>query len=223
MNSLAVPAPDSIKAYSRLGLKLYDSLIMEGIAPWVWGCLPQVLVDHYRDHVTGNHADIGVGTGYCLDHAGFPVPNPRLALIDLQPNCLEYTARRLWRFEPRCYWRDVLLPIRGIEGPRFDSIALNGVLHCLAGEFAHKARAFDNLAGLTKPGTKIFGCTLVSDRPGRRWKWRRRAAHALLNRLRVIDNRRDYVADLRAALTTRFDRTEIQLVGCMALFSAVAR
>jgi len=221
MNTIALSATDSIKAYSRLGLALYDPLIMEGIAPWVWGCPPQVLVDHYRDHMTGNHADIGVGTGYCIDRAG--VSLARLALIDLQPNCLEYTARRLRRFAPRCYWRDVLQPIRGIEGPRFDSIALNGVLHCLAGEFAHKARAFDNLARLAQPGTKIFGCTLVSDRPDQRWKWRRRVAHALLNRLRVIDNRRDFVADLHAALTTRFDRTEIQLVGCMALFSAVAR
>lgn len=221
MNTLALPAPDSIKAYSRLGLKLYDPLIMEGIAPRVWGCLPQVLVDHYRDHLTGNHADIGVGTGYCLDHAGLSIP--RLVLIDLQPNCLEYTVRRLKRFAPRCYLRDVLQPIRGIEGPRFDSVALNGVLHCLAGEFLMKARAFDNLAPLTRPGTKIFGCTLVSDRQGDHWKWRRRATHALLNGLRVIDNRRDYVADLRAALSTRFDQAEIQLVGCMALFSAVAR
>jgi hypothetical protein len=82
--------PDSIKAYTKLGLHLYDPLIVKVVAPHVWGCRPDILVDHYRQHVTSNHADIGVGTGYFLDRCGFDSARPRLALIDLQPNCLAY-------------------------------------------------------------------------------------------------------------------------------------
>jgi len=218
MNTLAASHPDSIKAYSPLGLLFYDPLIMNGVAPHVWDCPSAELVAHYREHATGNHADVGVGTGYCLDHAGLPGERPRLALIDLQPHCLDHTARRLARYHPECHRRDVLEPVRGI-GPAFDSIALNGVLHCLAGTLADKARVFDNLAPLARPGTKVFGCTLVSDHIARRW--RRRALHALLNQLRVIDNRRDFVADLRAALEARYIDCHIRVVGCMALFSAV--
>ena len=216
MNALAATSPDSIKAYSPLGLSLYDALIMNGLAPHVWDCPSHRLVEHYQEHLTANHADVGVGTGYCLDHAATAFT--RLALIDLQPHCLSYTARRLMRFRPECHQRDVLQPIRGIA-PAFDSIALNGVLHCLAGTLPDKARVLDHLAPLARPGTKIFGCTLVSDDIARRW--RRRAVHELLNGLRLIDNRGDVAVDLRAALEARYADCRIHIVGCMALFSAV--
>jgi hypothetical protein len=41
--------------------------------------------------------------------------------------------------------------------------------------------------------------------------------------LRVIDNRRDTVADLRAALEARYADCQIHIVGTMALFSAVTQ
>ena len=94
------------------------------------------------------------------------------------------------------------------------------MLHCLAGDLRDKSRVFDNLAPLMRPGTTIFGCTIVSDHIALRWK--RRALHALLNQLRVIDNRRDVVADLRVALDTRYADCRIEIVGCFALFSATS-
>jgi hypothetical protein len=112
----------------------------------------------------------------------------------------------------------VLQPLRGVS-PAFDSIALNGVLHCLPGSLRDKSRVFDHLAMLARPGTTIFGCTLVSDHIAIRW--RRRAVHALLNQLRVIDNRGDHIADLRAALECRFVDCRVEIAGCFALFSAV--
>src|ERR1043165_6975833 len=140
--------PDSIKAYSRLGLEAYDALIMGFMVGQVWGCVAQRLIDHYREHLTGNHADVGVGTGYCLDHCGFRAVR-RLWLIDLQPNCLAHTYRRLERFHPQVYLRNVLHPVRGL-GPAFDSIALGGILHCLPGDLTRKSVVFDNLASLTQ-------------------------------------------------------------------------
>jgi hypothetical protein len=210
--------PDSIKAYTKLGLHLYDPLIVKLVAPRVWGCSPEILVDHYRDNVTSNHADIGVGTGYFLDRCGFESPNPRLALIDLQPNCLAYTARRLSRYRPHPYVRDVLRPIDEIAGGPFDSIALGGIIHCLSGDLTQKSRVFDTIAPLTRAGTRIFGYTLVYD--GVPDRFRRTLVHPLLNSLRVIDNRNDRLSDLRRALHTRFVDCTVELVGCMALFSA---
>jgi hypothetical protein len=218
MTTATSASPGSIRAYSPLGLAVYDALIVHGVAPHVWGCPPNRLVDHYREHLTSNHADVGVGTGYCLDRAGLPGERPRLVLVDLQPHCLAYTARRLARYSPECHRRDVLEPIHGI-GPPFDSVALNGVLHCLGGDLSAKAPVLDHVAALCRPGGRIFGCTLVSDDVAR--QWRRRVVHACLNGLGFIDNRRDYVADLEAALARRFVESRIETVGCMALFSAL--
>jgi hypothetical protein len=216
MSTIATSSPDSIKAYSPLGLALYDRLIMHGLARLVWDCPSDRLVDLYREHATPNHADVGVGTGYCLEHAG--VQFRRLALIDLQPHCLEHAGRRLACYRPQRYVRDVLLPVTGVE-PAFDSVGLNGVLHCLAGSLRDKSSVLDHLAPLMRPGTKFFGCTLVSDHIALRL--RRRAVHSLLNRFRVVDNRRDLVADLHAALEERFVDCRIDVVGCFALFSAI--
>lgn len=215
----ATRIPDSIKAYSKLGLGVYDPLVMYGLLKHVWGCSPQDLVDHYRKHVTSNHADVGVGTGYCLDRCGLDSPSPRLVLIDLQPNCLEYVARRIARYRPQTYVRDVLQPIRDIPGGRFDSIALGGVLHCLAGDLRHKSKVFDILASLGRGGTKIFGYTLVSDDVSSRS--RRRLVHRLLNHLRVVDNSNDRLADLHRELAARFIGCRVEAIGCMALFSAI--
>ena len=207
----------SIKAYTKLGLHVYDPLIVNLVAPRVWGCDADVLIDHYRKHVTPNHADLGVGTGFFLDRCGFE-PR-RLALIDLQPNCLEYTARRLSRYRPSTYLRDVLDTVAEIPGGPFDSVALGGIIHCLAGALPFKSRIFDNIRSLTRPGTRIFGYTLVHD--GVRQRASRRLVHPLLNRLRVIDNANDRLGDLHQALATRFIDSNVELIGCMALFSAI--
>ena len=216
---MSIRTADSIKAYSKLGLRAYDPLIMCGLLRHVWGCEPSDLVDHYREHLTSHHADVGVGTGYCLDRCGFDVPRPRLALIDLNPNCLAHTARRLARYRPVTYVRDVLRPLHDIPEAPFDSIALGGILHCLRGDLREKSRVFDHLAPLARPGTKIFGYTLVTDDVPLRM--RRRLAHLLLNRLRVVDNTRDFTADLRDELDSRFIDCHVEPIGCMALFSAI--
>ncbi len=211
--------PDSIKVYTKLGLRVYDALVMNLFPKYVWGCTSGDLVNHYRQHVTSNHADIGVGTGYCLDHCGFDLPTPRLALIDLQSNCLRYTARRLSRYQPSTYVHNVLQPIGAIPGGSFDSIAMGGVLHCLAGDLREKGKAFDTIAMLARSGTKIFGYSLVSDHVHLRRSTR--IVHGLLNRLRIIDNTSDHESDLRRELSNRFIDCRVESIGCMALFSAV--
>jgi len=213
---LATPA--SIRPYSPLGLRLYDPLIVEILAPRVWRCSAERIVDFYDRHVTANHADLGVATGYFLDRCNFRSPHPRLALIDLQPHCLRYAAQRLARYQPEIYLRDALTPVVGIPGERFDSIAIGGVLHCLKGDLRRKARVFDAIAPLATAGTKIFGYTLLRDGVDTRMA---RVARALLNRAGVVDNLNDTAGDLRAALEARFAEVSIELSGCMALFSGV--
>lgn len=210
---------DPIKAYTRAGLHLYDALIMGLFAKHVWRCPPARFVAHYRKHLTSNHAEIGVGTGYCLDRCGFDFDSHhrRLALIDLQPNCLEFSARRLARYQPQTHVHDARLPLPYWIG-RFDSIAIAGVLHCLPGGMHEKAKVFDALRPLASGGATVFGYTLVSDSVShrRRSRWMHRA----LNHLRVIDNTGDRLDDLRDELSRRFVACNVEPVGCLAFFSA---
>lgn len=209
-------ARDGIKAYTKLGLRLYDPLIVGLLARHVWQCPAETFIATYRTHLRANHADVGVGTGYCLDQCGFDVPDPRLALIDLQPNCLGFTARRLSRYRPETYLRDARQPLLGI--PPFDSVALGGLLHCLPGDMHEKATVFDALRPICNPGATIFGFTLVNDAVAA--THRRRLAWRALNDLRVVNCRGDTADGLRHELAARFRDCTVEKTGCFAFFSA---
>jgi hypothetical protein len=208
---------DGIKVYSKLGLRAYDSLIMGAVTRYVWNCPAEVFVEYYREHITANHADIGVGTGYCLDHCGLVAGECRLALIDLQPNCLQHAAHRLARYQPEIYLRDVREQLAGIRP--FASIGLGGILHCLPGDMQQKGLVFDALKPITTHGTTIFGYTLVNDAIHQRL--RRRAVFRQFHRAQVINCEHDSASNLEQALALRFDDYSIEQIGCFAFFKAV--
>ncbi len=91
--------------------------------PWIVKSLdrempyPPHLLKHDNRHVSGNHLDVRVGTGYVLDHCQFPTKTPRLGLLDLNPTCLEMAAKRLARFQPTIFRANALEPIH-IGAPR---------------------------------------------------------------------------------------------------------
>jgi hypothetical protein len=117
-------------AFTRTGLALYDLLILRGLCPWIWRCPNERILAAYGQHLSDNHLEVGVGTGYFLDRARFSHAAPRVALLDLNTNCLAHTARRIERYHPETHRADVLQPIVP-DMRRFDSIGLNYVVHCL--------------------------------------------------------------------------------------------
>jgi len=102
----------------------------------------------------------GGDRGYFLDHARFSDPAPRVALFDLNTHCLARTARRIARYHPEIYRADVLQPIV-LDVRRFDSVALNYVVHCLPASWPHKGTVFPHLKAMLNPGGTLFGATLV--------------------------------------------------------------
>ena len=206
---------DAIKAYTRPNLKIYDAVTMGFLAHVVWRCPSSLFVNHYNSLVAPHHAEIGVGTGYCLDHCRADIE--RLTLIDLNPNCLEFARRRLARFQPNIQVRNVLEPVYSGEGP-FSSIALGGVLHCLPGTMTDKGRVFDNLKPVLARNSVVFGYTLVSD-PGVLTP-AARLVRALLNRLGIIHNYDDTSEGLRHELERRFDNVVVTRAGAFAFFIA---
>jgi 2-polyprenyl-3-methyl-5-hydroxy-6-metoxy-1,4-benzoquinol methylase len=173
-------------------------------------------LQHYNQHLTANHLDVGVGTGYFLDRCRFPSQVPRIAMLDLNPNALEFAARRIARYRPEKYLLNVLEAI-SIDAAKFDSVGINYLLHCLPGAIETKAVALDHLKALINPNGVLFGSTLLQGGVPRNWCARR--LMDLYNRKGIFSNRDDTLDGLERALRERFREVTVEPVGCAALFA----
>lgn len=202
--------------YSKRVLKGYD-LVVHGLSNrFLWKCPTQRLVEHYNQHVTANHLDVGVGTGYFLDRCRFPSATPRVALMDLNQSTLDFAAERIARYKPENYRRSVLEPIQ-LEAAKFDSIGINYLLHCLPGSIESKSVAFDHLKALLNPEATIFGATLLQGGVPRNWGAQR--LMDIYNKKGVFSNRADHLDGLTQELRKRFKDVAMEVVGCAALFA----
>ncbi len=68
--------PEQVEAgqavYNRHTLALYDFVVLGVSNRFIWKCPTPRIEAHYNRHVTANHLDAGVGTGYFLTIADFP-------------------------------------------------------------------------------------------------------------------------------------------------------
>ena len=216
------PTPEEVAAghafYTRRSLAVYDAAILGYFSRLAWRCPARRIVAHYDRHVSANHLDVGVGTGYFLDHCRFPPAptGPRVALMDLSTSCLDAASKRIARFRPEIIVANVL-EVVPYDGPKFDSISLNYVLHCLPGDMASKGVAFDNLMALARPGASIFGATLLHDGVHRNWfakkVMERNNAHG------IFSNEGDSLEGLRSVLADRLSDSSVEVVGCVGIFS----
>lgn len=221
MEAPSGPSQQQVEAgqavYTRRVLAFYDLFVLGFSNRWVWRCPSARIEALYERRLSANHLDVGVGTGYFLDRCRFPTSQPRLGLMDLNPNALEACARRVARYQPVSYRRNVLQPIDFTDEP-FDSVGLSYLLHCLPGTLAAKAVVFDHLLPLLSPGAAVFGATLLQGGVSRGWGARR--LMNVYNAKGIFSNRDDDLETLRAELTRRFRDVELEVVGCAALFSA---
>ena len=170
-------------------------------------------------HVTANHLDVGVGTGYFLDRCRFSSNAPRVALMDLNQNALDFASHRIARYAPETYVRNVLEPIP-IDAAKFDSVGINYLLHCLPGTIESKSVSFDHLKALMNSGAVIFGSTLLQGGVARSWPAKR--LMDFYNSKGIFSNESDDIDGLQRALGQRFRSVSIEIVGCAALFSGRA-
>ena len=201
--------------YTERVLGSYDILVLGFSNRFVWKCPTARLLQHYNQHVTANHLDVGVGTGYFLDHCRFPSRAPRIAILDLNRNALDFAARRIARHKPETYLHNVLEAI-SIDAEKYDSVGINYLLHCLPGPIEAKAVALDHLKALMNPNAVLFGSTLLQGGVPRNWFARR--LMGIYNRKGIFSNRNDTLAGLDRALRDRFRDVSVEAVGCAALF-----
>jgi ubiquinone/menaquinone biosynthesis C-methylase UbiE len=201
--------------YSKRILSVYDLGVIRLSNQFAWRCPAHLILDFYNENISANHLDVGVGTGYFLDKCRFPSSAPRIALLDLNPNSLNMTAKRLHRYQPTTCLANVLEPIQ-LNEPKFDSIALNYLLHCLPGKMQNKQPVFEYLKPYLNPGGVVFGTTILG--LGIRPNYLAGRLMALYNAKGIFSNREDSLVDLEAILKRNFREYMTKVVGCVAFF-----
>ncbi|MER6051820.1 class I SAM-dependent methyltransferase [Streptomyces sp. NPDC001793] len=203
-------------AYTRWGLTYYRFFVLGFSNRLGWRCSTPRLLRSYDRHVSANHLDVGVGTGYYVANCRYPSGSPRLALMDLNENSLAYAAAAARAHRPETYRRNVLEPITGVP-EKFDSIGVTYLLHCLPGTIAEKSVVFDHLAPLLNEDGVLFGATVVADgRHNAIARWLQRA----YNERGHFHNASDTLRGLEGALRSRFQEVGVERVGSVALFHA---
>ena len=200
--------------YSPRALFFYDFLVLWFSSRFAWKCPARLILNLYNDHVSSPHLEVGVGTGYFLDHCCAPA-SLDLSLADLNPGPLTVAARRLVRYTPRTFRVNVLEPLP-FDGPTFHSIGLTHVLHCLPGTMAEKGKALRNLGAALKPGGVLFGATVLGAGVPRNWL--ARLLMRLYNARGLFTNTEDTPEALAGLLRENFAEHHLQIQGCVALF-----
>ncbi len=203
--------------YTKSFLSLYDLSVLGFFCRFIWKCPSYHILELYDQYVSANHLDIGVGTGYFLDHCKFPAANPRLALMDLNPNSLEMSRQRLERYNPKVYHMSVL-ELNKTKLQSFDSIALTNLLHCLPGTMKTKGAVFENIKSLLNPGGVVFGSTILWN--GVKNSFLARYFINVNNAKGVMTNKQDDLDSLKRNLEQNFSESSVKIIGSMALFWA---
>ena len=154
------PAHAGQAVYSRGFLSVYDAFVYGFNHPVLWRCSKARLVEHYDEHLSARHLDIGVATGALLDAATFPVAAPEVTLMDLNPNSLAAASARIARYEPRTHQANVLEDWR-LEPGTYDSVAMTHLLHCLPGPMSAKGVVFEHAHRALTSGGTLFGVTIL--------------------------------------------------------------
>ena len=202
--------------YSNLLLSVYDIEVLMFELQYIFKCPLRKVMGFFNEHVSGSHLDVGVGTGYFLDKCSFPVENPTIHLMDLNPNTLIKTGRRIKRYEPVAHQCNVLEPIKA-DLPAFDSISAINFLHCLPGTMLDKEVAITNLKPFLRDGGVFFGITVLGQ--GVDVGMLYRMANSMYNRKSIFSNLNDNASDLEVILRNNFRSHSVQTVGSVAFFS----
>ncbi|KAK1989296.1 methyltransferase domain-containing protein [Colletotrichum cereale] len=171
--------------------------------------------------------DIGVGTGYFLEHA--PVPaGSEVHLADLNQAALHAARSRTLAAHPKTICKTTVvdfldpegrgLRCRDLSGGSFDAISTTMLLHCLPGPPARKADALVRLRHLLTPGGTLFGMTILGRGVEHNiWGKQLMFWHNLLG---LFGNTEDDVEGFVGPLKQAFGDVSWEVHGNMLLFEA---
>jgi len=138
--------------------------------------------------------------------------------MDLNLNSLNMAKKRLTRYNPKAYQRNVLEPFNINEAP-FDSVGIAHLLHCLPGNMETKSVVFRNALEVLNPGGSLFGSTIMPNKVRKN-----RLSEFTLKRVNqrgIMTNLDDTVEDLKEQLDRYFSENSVTVIGYVTLFQAV--
>lgn len=197
-------------------ISIYDLSVLWFSNTFVWKCPTTRILAFYNEHISANHLDVGVGTGYFLDKCQFPTLSPRVMLLDINAINLQRAAQRIKRYQPVMHQANVLDPI-DLGDRSFDSIGINYVLHCLPGDFTSKAVVFRSLKRYLNQGGTIFGTTILGRAISQGIL--ARSFSKTYNQKGIFGNAEDTLSDLERVLQAEFQEYTLDTVGCVAFFT----
>jgi SAM-dependent methyltransferase len=201
-------------AYTRRSLGFYDWWVLGISNRHIWKCETEKILELYRAKLSANHLEVGVGTGYFLEHSLSGMP--RIALVDINRDCLDRTARRIAAYKPEVHQENVLEPLH-LKGKRFDSIAINYLLHCLPGALEVKAgKVCDHLIPFLENDGVLFGSTILGldiQRP-----FFAKLLMGRYNKNGIFSNAQDSLGGIMETLSNRFKTFNVEVCGCVVLF-----
>lgn len=209
--------PKSATGYSHVMLELYDFLILKLSSMLIWRCRTSQLIELYRTHVSRQHLEVGVGTGYLLNRAVFPSHWVQLHILDCNPKVLQHAYYRLARYNP------VLLLCNLMSDdwpalPKQQSIGMNYVWHALEGSLAERGQVFGKLAAQLSENGVLFGSSVIGVHDQMPKLSQRVSRHWL--RVGLFNNREDRPDMLRAILSQHFFEVNVWQEGQVMLFIA---
>jgi len=202
--------------YTKKTLYIYDLWVLGFSNYFLWKCPTKILRNMFRKHVTLNHLDVGVGSGYYLDKCLENIER-RVGLLDLNNNSLNAASTRISRFKPEIYCDNALEPLN-TKCEKFDSISINYLLHCLPGSMKEKSIMFKHLEVLLNDQGVLFGSTILGKDSN--VSYFAGKLMALYNNKGIFDNSSDDLQSLESSLKQYFKNVEITVIGCVAIFSA---
>ncbi len=216
-HSLDQAVLDGQAVYNKYLLAVYNVTVFRINYPLFWRCPVSSVQRLYNASVGAEHLELGVGTGYLPAHSTFPVPAPRITLLDLNPTTLAVATKRLAKYRTARVRANVLEPLP-VPKSAFDSVGLNFLLHCLPGTLREKGVVLAHAAAAARPGGVVFGSTILSS--GVPVSVPARMMMRVLNATGVFHNDRDDLGDLRSQLDRHFASHQLIVRGCVALFRA---
>ncbi|MDA9557361.1 class I SAM-dependent methyltransferase [Vibrio sp.] len=202
--------------YSKKTLKIYDFWVLGFSNHFLWKCPTQRIGHQFQTLISDNHLDVGVGTGYYFKKY-LPHNKRRVALVDMNANSLAAASDIIKIQNPETFCRNILEPL-SLQTQKFDSVSINYLLHCLPGDMKSKSVVFKHLKEEMNTNGVLFGSTILGE--GTEQNLGAKKLMAIYNKKGIFTNSQDNLAVLTEALNQEFVDVNIQMIGCVAVFSA---
>lgn len=200
--------------YNNLTLKIYNTLVLYISNKFIWKCdTKTVLLPFFKEKLTKEHLDIGVGSGYYLEKI-----NTRVSVCDSNKNSLNFAKKNGLINE--IILNDVRHRFKTDLHNKFSSISCFYLFHCIEGSFKKNGIIFDNINELLKSDGIVYGATILS--PAKK-NLLARALNYTYNRIGVFFNEDDDITSLHSILNEKFTEVKVHKIGEVALFSAKKR